>query len=112
MNPTQTKILACCLAALALSSAFSGCSSLGVLRPALTAAALTLLHELDALLRSYEAAQTPKIFPRSGIAEIQRPPEELFADIHALLDVCDHEIPTKVLLPYRARLEAAARHQP
>ena len=112
MIPNSQRLLACCIIALAASCSLNGCAAFNALRPALSAAALTLLHELDVLLRSYEEGQTAQVRTLAVDVRASAAQADLYSNVHELLDLCEHQIPKKVLLPYRARLEAAARAAP
>ncbi len=109
MRRAHHKILSCLLVALSLVAATTGCETLSILRPALTAAALTLLHELDALLQQYENSHNPAITEKSNILADSKSQDALYRDITQLLEQCQGQVPTKTLRPYRARFKAASR---
>ncbi len=112
MRRPNHKILSCLLVAVSLVAATTGCETLSILRPALTAAALTLLHELDALLQTYEYAQNSGIPQESDFLADSKSQDALYREINQLLDQCKGEVPAKTLRPFRARLDAASRRAP
>lgn len=91
-----------------LATSLTGCSAFGPLRPAITAAALTLLVELEALLREYESAALPQKKDPSYISVSQASQDALYRNISNLLDQCHDQIPAKRLREYHARLKAAS----
>ncbi len=112
MRRAHHKIISCLLVALSLVAATTGCETLSILRPALTAAALTLLHELDALLQQYENSHNPAIEKSLPIPADSKSQDALYREIVELLDLCHAQVPAKTLRPFRARLDAASRRAP
>lgn len=109
MAITKTKLLAWLLVAVSLAGTTTSCETLSFFRPAITAAALTLLHELDALLQAYEGAQNLPLAHNSDFPADSAAHDALYRDIVELLDVCLGKIPPKTLAPYHNRLKAASR---
>ncbi|KKM91776.1 hypothetical protein LCGC14_1225200 [marine sediment metagenome] len=90
----------------------SSCAVFQKLRPALTASALTLLVELEALLRQYESASLPDNPGSGDLLVFNASQDALFRSASHLLDLCHGQIPEKRLREYRARLAAANTRAP
>ena len=108
--PTRT-ISHALVFALGLSS-LSGCAAFDYLRPALTASALTLLVELEALLREYESASLPDNPGSGDLLVFNASQDALYRNASELLVLCHGQIPEERLREYRARLTAANSRVP
>lgn len=104
-NPKTMSLI---LALAPLAPAIPGCTIFEQLPPSLTSAPLTLLVELEDLLRQYESA---------SIAENPSPRDELifnasqdalYRNISDLLRLCHAQIPASTLHTYEDRLPAAS----
>lgn len=104
----KSKILLSIILSLLIVAPFSGCAAFGALRPAFSAAALTLLVELEALLREYESAAITPTISKTDIELKTASQDALYRDISDLLTLCHDQIPKSTLKNYRARLDAAS----
>ncbi len=108
----KTRFLSAFIVLLIALPPTAGCAVFQKLRPALTAAAVTLLVELDALLGEYENASFDEKAGSEGIRAFTTSQDALYRDISDLLTLCHGEIPTSTLKNYRARLDVASARAP